>query len=145
MSESFHLICPHCQAINRVPENKLSVHPNCGRCKEALFSGRPVELTSATFDRYLQQNDIPLLVDFWAPWCGPCKMMSPAFSEAAKDLEPRVRLAKFNTESDAGIGGRLNIRSIPTLVLFHKGVELARQSGAMERRMIVQWTKAKLG
>ncbi len=138
------IVCPQCSAINRVPENRLVAHPKCGKCGQQLFSGKPIELSQATFQRHLQKNDIPILVDFWAPWCAPCKMMGPAFAEAATLLEPRLRLAKVNTEIEQNLGGQLNIRSIPTLVLFMNGVEKARQSGAMNSAGIIQWVNSQL-
>ena len=142
MSESLHLICPNCQATNRLPKVRLDQKPNCGRCHEPLFTGQPVELTSAMFASYLDRNDIPLLVDFWAPWCGPCKMMAPAFVQAAAMLEPHVRLAKVNTDTEQALGARYNIRSIPTLALFKGGREVARQSGAMNTQDIVRWVSS---
>jgi thioredoxin 2 len=142
MSESLHLICPSCQATNRLPKVRLDQKPNCGRCHEPLFTGQPVELTSAMFASYLDRNDIPLLVDFWAPWCGPCKMMAPAFVQAAAMLEPHVRLAKVNTDAEQALGARYNIRSIPTLALFKGGREVARQSGAMNTQDIVRWVSS---
>jgi thioredoxin 2 len=142
MSESLHLICPNCQATNRLPKDRIDQNPNCGRCHEPLFTGQPVELTSAAFASYLDRNDIPLLVDFWAPWCGPCKMMAPAFVQAAAMLEPHVRLAKVNTDAEQALGARYNIRSIPTLALFKDGQEVARQSGAMNTQDIVRWVRS---
>ena len=142
MSEPLHLICPNCQATNRLPKDRLDQKPNCGRCHEPLFTGQPVEITSAMFANYLDRNDIPLLVDFWAPWCGPCKMMAPAFVQAAAMLEPHVRLAKVNTDAEQALGARYNIRSIPTLALFKGGHEVARQSGAMNTQDIVRWVRS---
>ena len=139
-----HVVCPHCNAVNRIPEERLAAHPKCGKCGQRLFSGKPLELSQAHFQKHLQKNDIPLLVDFWAPWCGPCKMMSPAFAEAATQLEPRMRLAKVNTEVEQNLGAQLNIRSIPTMVLFQHGVEKARQSGAMNSAGIIQWANSQL-
>ncbi|RLB70817.1 MAG: thiol reductase thioredoxin [Deltaproteobacteria bacterium] len=141
---NLQIVCPQCGAVNRVPENRLVAHPKCGKCGQLLFSGKPLELSQSTFQKHLQKNDIPLLIDFWAPWCGPCKMMGPAFAEAATQLEPRVRLAKVNTEMEQNLGAQLNIRSIPTMVLFVNGVEKGRQSGAMNSAGIVQWVGSQL-
>ncbi len=142
--KNLQIVCLQCEAINRVPENRLVAHPKCGKCGQPLFNGQPVELSQANFHRNLQKNDIPLLVDFWAPWCGPCKMMAPAFSEAATLLEPHVRLAKVDTEAEPQLGAQLNIRSIPTMVLFRNGQEVARQSGAMSSAAIIQWVNGQL-
>jgi len=117
-------------------------HPVCGRCKKPLFSQHPIELTATTFARHISRNDIPVLVDFWAPWCGPCKMMAPAFVQAAEQLAPRIRLAKVNTEIEQTLAGQYNIRSIPTLVLFKNGKEVARQAGAMSKADIIRWANA---
>ena len=140
-----HIVCPHCDSINRVPVERLTERPNCGRCHQALFEGSPVTLTGESFSRHVERSDLPLLVDFWAPWCGPCKMMAPQFQQAARLLEPRVRLAKVDTEAEPQLGARYGIRSIPTLVLFRGGSELARQSGALVAQDIVRWATAQLG
>jgi len=142
MSDFAHLVCPHCQAINRVPAQRLDQHPSCGQCHQALFTGHPMELTQASFAKHLDRNDIPILVDFWAPWCGPCKAMAPAFAQAATILEPHARLAKVNTDNEQGLGARYNIRSIPTLILFKEGQEVARQAGAMGTQDIVRWVQS---
>ncbi|MFK5926698.1 MAG: thioredoxin TrxC [Desulfuromusa sp.] len=139
-----HVVCPHCTAVNRIPAERLVAHPKCGKCGQQLFAGQPIELSQSSFQKHLQKNDIPLLVDFWAPWCGPCKMMSPAFAEAATQLEPRMRLGKVNTEVEQNLGAQLNIRSIPTMVLFLNGVEKVRQSGAMNSAGIIQWVNSQL-
>ena len=139
-----HVVCPHCHTTNRLAAEQLGNAPNCGSCHRALFTGQPVNLGATDFDRHITRSQLPVLVDFWAPWCGPCRMMAPAFEQAAQQLEPRVQLAKVNTEEAQGLGARLNIRSIPTLALFVGGREVARQAGAMGAADIVRWTQAQL-
>ena len=142
MTESTHIVCPNCSAVNRLPAERLDRNPKCGKCGDRLFTGKPADLTDANFQQHVSRSDVPIVVDFWAPWCGPCKMMAPAFEQAAAELEPTVRLAKLNTESEQGTAARFNIRSIPTLALFRNGREIARQPGAMGAGDIVHWVRA---
>lgn len=142
MADSKHVICPRCNATNRLPADRLAAGPKCGKCGEKIFAGHPAELTDASFQKHVGRSDIPVVVDFWAPWCGPCKMMAPAFKEAAAQLEPGVRLAKVNTEAQQALGAEFGIRSIPTMIMFRNGREVARQSGAMGSADIVRWVQA---
>ena len=145
MSDPLHVICPQCAATNRLPAQRLAENPRCGRCKAALFDGHPVQLDAAGLERHVAGGDVPLVVDFWAPWCGPCLSMAPQFEAAARTLEPHVRLAKIDTEAHPELGARYAVRSIPTLILFHRGRELARQSGAIGSGAIVQWVRGQVG
>ncbi|MBK5939843.1 thioredoxin TrxC [Halochromatium roseum] len=144
MTTPIHIVCPHCDAVNRLPPQRLADGGRCGQCHRALFDGQPLALSQASFERHASRSDIPLVVDFWAAWCGPCKMMAPAFEAAASRLEPRARLAKVNTEQEQGLAMRFGIRSIPTLALFVGGQERARQAGAMDTNGIVRWVETNL-
>lgn len=144
MSEVIHLVCPQCRRVNRMPAARLAQQPRCGQCHGALFTGHPITLTAADFDLHAQRAEIPLLVDFWAPWCGPCRMMAPAYEQAAKMLEPHVRVAKVNTEEEQALAARFGIVSIPTLVLLRNGRELARQPGALSQPDIVRWVRSHM-
>ena len=143
MSDTLHVPCPHCTALNRVPSVRLRESPTCGKCRQPLFTGHPVALDASTFDRYVG-GDLPVVVDFWADWCGPCKMMAPHFERAARTLEPEVRLAKLDTEAAGAIAGRYGIRSIPTVIAFRGGHEIARQSGAMDQGTLERWIRSAL-
>ncbi|WP_417595397.1 thioredoxin TrxC [Oceanospirillum sp.] len=137
-----HVVCPHCSAVNRIPDNRLADKPNCGKCKQALFTGEPQNLTQSTMAKVIANSDLPVVVDFWAPWCGPCQMMGPMFSQMASELEPNVRMAKVNTEQEQQLGAQFGIRSIPTLAIFKGGKEVARQSGVMQPAQLKAWIQA---
>ncbi|NKE72930.1 thioredoxin TrxC [Candidatus Manganitrophus noduliformans] len=145
MSAPLRVVCSHCNATNRVPPERLGQGPKCGRCHQPLFTGRPVELNEAAFARQIASSDIPVVVDFWAPWCGPCHIMAPEFEKAAGMLEPHARFAKVNTEKEQGLAARFNILGIPTTVLFRNGREVARQSGAMNAAAIAKWVQGNIG
>ena len=144
MSEALHIVCPQCDAVNRLAAERLSDAPVCGKCAQTLFNGRPLDVDSARFSKHVARNDIPVLVDFWAEWCGPCKMMAPHYAQAAQRLEPNVRVLKVDTERSQDLSAQFNIRSIPTLALFRGGREVARQAGAMDAGRLVAWVESQI-
>ncbi|CAL77001.1 putative thioredoxin [Bradyrhizobium sp. ORS 278] len=144
MSETFQLVCGHCGQINRLPAGRAPTQGKCGKCHAPLFSGHPIEVDQAGFTRHLANSDLPLLVDVWAPWCGPCRAMAPMFARAAEALEPRVQLLKLNSDEAPEVSAKFGISGIPTLLLLQKGRELARISGAMDSQRIVAWTLSGL-
>jgi thioredoxin 2 len=136
--------CPKCATLNRVPAERLAEGPVCGKCKAPLLEGKPVPVTEATFDAAVVRTELPVGVDFWAEWCGPCHAMAPGFERAAAEMKTRARFAKVDTEAAPGVAGRFGIRSIPTLILFKQGKEAARVSGAMDARGIENWLTQNL-
>ncbi|MDH0899864.1 thioredoxin TrxC [Comamonas aquatica] len=143
--EALHIVCPHCHKTNRVAAHHLGHAPDCGSCHQPLFTGEPVALDADSFAKHVGRSHIPVVVDFWAPWCGPCRMMAPAFAQAAQQLSPQVRLAKLDTEAHPQAAAPYNVRSIPTMIVFQNGVEKARISGALPAGEIVRWVRSVVG
>lgn len=138
------IMCPHCGGLNRVSDEKLNEQPTCGKCKNALFTGKPIEMSSEQFLRAMHKTDQPLVVDFWASWCGPCQMFAPTFVKAAQQLEPAAKFIKINTESEQQLSSQLSIRSIPTLAIFKEGQEVTRQAGAMDLSNFTHWVQTNI-
>lgn len=141
MNEHLHLICHHCHTLNRFPTSLLGNHPKCGKCRRPIHEPHPIDLNSSTFFKYISKTELPVLVDFWASWCGPCKMMAPAFAQAAGLLHPGFRLAKVNTEIEQHLAQRFNVMSVPTMALFKNGHEIARTAGALDANSIANWAR----
>lgn len=145
MSDPVNIVCGHCDSVVRVAADRLGAGPRCPKCHNALFDGHPLTLRTASFDKHRTRNDRPLVVDFWAPWCGPCKAMAPAYETAAQRLQTKARFAKINSDEEPGLSSRFGIRGIPTLIVFKGGNEVARQSGAMDLTTLMQWLNSALG
>lgn len=143
MSTHRHIVCPHCEAVNRIPAERLGDEPKCGSCHQGLFGAKPADVSGDAFRKHIGRNEIPVVVDFWAEWCGPCRMMAPEFERAAAELGPAARLVKLNTENEPELAAQFSIRGIPTMILFLNGREVARQSGALRSADIVRWVQAQ--
>ena len=142
--EARHIVCPHCMSVNRIPTEKDARAAKCGRCHQPLFTGRPVPASAKSFMAHIERNDIPVLVDFWAQWCGPCKAMAPVDERIASEFEPEIRFLKVSTEAEPELAAHYDIRSIPTLMLFRKGAVVARQAGAVDAQMLRSWLRRHL-
>jgi thioredoxin 2 len=142
MSEEVrHIVCPHCNSVNRIPSGKDARKAKCGQCHQALFTGRSVPVSATSFEIHIQRNDIPVLVDFWAQWCGPCKVMAPVYERVCSEFEPDVRFLKVDTEMESELAARYNIRSIPALMLFQRGHVVAHQAGALDAQTLRSWLR----
>jgi len=136
---SVHVVCGHCNAVVGLPSERIKDGPRCPSCHFALFEGKPIDLTAANFDKHISRSDLPVVVDFWAPWCGPCIAMAPFYAATARQMEPKLRFAKLNTEDEPAPASRFNIRSIPTMIVFRAGQEIARQSAALDATSLSRW------
>ena len=138
------VVCSKCGTVNRLPPSRPAINAKCGKCKARVFAGNPEDVDAEIFGRQVARGTIPVLVDVWAPWCGPCRMMAPAYEAVARELEPQVRLIKLNSDTEQAVASRLEIQGIPTMILFHEGREVARTSGAMSAPQIVRWVRDHL-
>src|ERR1700761_4853975 len=145
MSDKIHIVCGHCDSVVALPPARVGDAPRCPQCKAPLLGVKPVELTAANFAKHIGRNTLPVVVDFWAPWCGPCIAMAPHFERVAGDLERKLRFAKLDTQDEPKPAGRFNIRSIPTMIVFRGGKEIARQSGAMDSGRLTRWLDSVVG
>src|ERR1700724_3164149 len=139
--EARHIVCPHCNSVNRIPNEKDARKAKCGHCHQPLFTGKPAPASAKSFATPIERNDIPVLVDFWAQWCGPCKAMAPVYERVASEFEPQVRFLKVDTELEPELAARYNIRRIPTLMLFRKGAVIAQQAGTMDAQALRSWLR----
>lgn len=142
---SLHLVCPQCDAVVRLPAERLPEGPQCPKCHVPLLAEHPLDLSTARFEKHVSRHELPLVVDFWAPWCGPCRMMAPHFEEVSRRLATKARFVKINSDNESALSSRFNIRGIPTLIAFKGGQEIARQSGAMDTNTLMQWVEAAIG
>jgi thioredoxin 2 len=145
MTDPIHIVCGHCDSVVRLPSDRLDDAPRCPKCHHPIFEGKPINLTEASFDQHVGRNDLPVVIDFWAPWCGPCIAMAPHFETAARELGQKLRFAKLNTQDEPAPANRLNIRGIPTMIVFRGGKEIARQTGAMDSGRLTRWLGPVLG
>ena len=141
MSHSLHVVCPHCDGVNRLPGSRLADAPKCGRCKSALFTGEPLALDGARLEKHLSSSDLPLVIDFWAGWCGPCRTMAPIFARAAADLEPRARFVKVDVDANPQAAARFGVRGIPALFVVQSGKVLAHQAGLGDVSLLRDWVE----